>query len=1306
MARPLDLGIIEGGGNLMRSISYALLVCLTFIFASCSGKPGSDDAAHVAAPQIPMDTGPEVDAASPPPTVELSNGAQIALPKIADKIYFEVEGTFTDEAFARFQSANSDLSSSEKRQRLRKEIEGIRQNLRTANAMGFSMVEEVAYFKFYIPYEPTLLAPLKKISFRQSLVLNPVTIDQESLARIRSLSPGANGLPAPTRDPRGATEQFSGLKRMKALQFVKLAEQEIGGDVRVNGDTSRIGITDTGITLGHPAFLARNKSASGKRESRIAYLKDFTREGRVYFNLNAQFQAAPAASGNENELMIQAQLIATPPLPLLPPGDHLSQSPQFKIQVSPELRARLLDPTQTPKLGVLSEASMEAADEKIDLNGNGRVDDALLVILFPGKSAQEDVLYLDTSGMGDFRKSRPVGDWNQTKQTVTAFAEIYGFQIQDDTLPTADGKGEVVVRSASVVGFDPGNHGTHVAGIAAGLKTLANDPDDTLARGVAPNAAILMNRICRNNGGCGGTEAFVDLALNSGAHVINMSLGGVSPYNDGYGVMDLMINRLSALRNVLFVVSAGNNGPGHQTVASPSTARNALSVGASATVGMIQRQYQYPGSPQNEDEDFLLFFSGRGPSAAGGFKPNLVAPGTELSAVRLNTAPGSRGGLDVYWGTSMSAPATAGAYALLLDAIHKYNVRNPKKKLTENALTLRRVLIETAKPFNASRFDPVSGEFREGKYTWADQGTGMLDLVAAWKKLFELRDQSPETAVEIEGEPVELEYEALTSQINPGNISYEGDPSGGADSDPNRATDPRFGTGIYLDYRSKDSLFGVAIKRRLPESLASSAAAGDLTRQLLTTADEFVLKTVIYGSNLTWLRAGVLNQLDCNAPDAEVSDRLMVIGRGVEFQDVNDQGKKALNPLAASALQICVDRKMLTEQLPAGEHGALIAAYRVSRGKVASVPSFWVPVYAQVPHKTLEGSTAYLVNSTVKSFEVARNAVLVPPGTNRVYITLEVPVKDDKTPCSGVELMALLGNNNANPFKARKDARVRNCEASGAPVVNDANRKLQFSISRPTPGIWDLHILGFYPFQESSYRLRVDYLAASTSVSKIEGGEEALSGSFTWNIQSDSIKIGPDARYSSMEINSLEAKSQAQVSLGQSVFVAGPLGIPRSYPEDSKSVTIRTGGSPGNDLDIAVLGCNPPSSSEAFDPAQCEEVSTSGGPTDEEEATFVPIPGKVYLVRVDGYSVRNEGNFTSSEQIRLKEERGTLSISGSSPRYVIEYSFPEAQRSKSRLLQQGLFRNGTYAITGELTLKSEEGIALSVTPIQIQAKRQ
>ena len=110
----------------------------------------------------------------------------------------------------------------------------------------------------------------------------------------------------------------------------------------------------------------------------------------------------------------------------------------------------------------------------------------------------------------------------------------------------------------------------------------------------------------------------------------------------------------------------------------------------------------------------MFFFSSRGPTAAGGFKPNLSAPGTALSSMPLNTAIGSRGGMDILWGTSMAAPTAAGAYALLLDGVHKYNQAHLDRPLATDAVTLRGVLMQSARPFDLSRFNPETQEKLEG----------------------------------------------------------------------------------------------------------------------------------------------------------------------------------------------------------------------------------------------------------------------------------------------------------------------------------------------------------------------------------------------------------------------------------------------------------------------------------------------------------------------------------------------------------------------------------------------------------------
>ena len=292
----------------------------------------------------------------------------------------------------------------------------------------------------------------------------------------------------------------------------------------------------------------------------------------------------------------------------------------------------------------------------------------------------------------------------------------------------------------------------------------------------------MVNRVCANNGGCDATEAIIDLAMN-GAEVVNMSLGGLTAMNDGYGVQETVINRLTSLKNTLFVISAGNSGPGHQTVGSPSTARFSLSVAATGSRKLLERQHQWPahGKPRSaigDDHDFLMFFSSRGPTAAGGFKPNISAPGTELSAIQLNASDGARSGLDTYWGTSMAAPTATGAVALLLDAGKRFNALHPDQVLPLDAMTLHKVISESAVPFDATTYETKTKVKTLGQYTWIDQGNGMINLPNAWAALKAARDTKIPSPVYYEDNgkkvDVDLDYQVRVLRNSPDGQDYSG----------------------------------------------------------------------------------------------------------------------------------------------------------------------------------------------------------------------------------------------------------------------------------------------------------------------------------------------------------------------------------------------------------------------------------------------------------------------------------------------------------------------------------------------------
>ena len=141
-----------------------------------------------------------------------------------------------------------------------------------------------------------------------------------------------------------------------------------------------------------------------------------------------------------------------------------------------------------------------------------------------------------------------------------------------------------------------GGHGTHVAGIIAGggLLNLLDTGGYNYGIGVAPGAKIFaQNPICVSSvpwPPVGGWQELSKRALAGGASGTNNSWtsgeGTNAGYTNGARSHDLMVrdgNFDTATVNEAFVVvfSAGNSGPGANTLTSPKESKNSIIVAAS-----------------------------------------------------------------------------------------------------------------------------------------------------------------------------------------------------------------------------------------------------------------------------------------------------------------------------------------------------------------------------------------------------------------------------------------------------------------------------------------------------------------------------------------------------------------------------------------------------------------------------------------------------------------------------------------------------------------------------------------------------
>src|SRR6185503_17508937 len=114
------------------------------------------------------------------------------------------------------------------------------------------------------------------------------------------------------------------------------------------------------------------------------------------------------------------------------------------------------------------------------------------------------------------------------------------------------------------IGVIESEHGTHVAGITAANSLFGGEMN-----GAAPGAKIVSSRACTWSGGCTNialTEGMIDLVVNRGVDVVNMSIGGLPPLNDGNNARAALYKRLVDMYGVQLIISAGNDGPGVNTI--------------------------------------------------------------------------------------------------------------------------------------------------------------------------------------------------------------------------------------------------------------------------------------------------------------------------------------------------------------------------------------------------------------------------------------------------------------------------------------------------------------------------------------------------------------------------------------------------------------------------------------------------------------------------------------------------------------------------------------------------------------------
>lgn len=299
-----------------------------------------------------------------------------------------------------------------------------------------------------------------------------------------------------------------------------------------------------------------------------------------------------------------------------------------------------------------------------------------------------------------------------------------------------------------------GGHGFLNSHIVGGINTgtgAANE--DSLGfnygLGIAPWARVGVTAIFGS--GSSSPAAWESTAYGSGSRISSNSWGfqtstgaPIPDYDSNSQAYDSIVRDAqtgtTGLQQLTVVFAAGNDGSGSNTVSTPSTAKNVITVGAGENVRQTGTDGCGIGNTGANSANDIISFSSRGPvNSAGGdgrVKPDIIAPGTHIQAGVPQSNYNGSSVCNQYWpsgqtlygwssGTSHSCPAVAGGAALVYQDFLNKGLSAPSPAMVKATL------------MNSAAY--MNGTGANDTLPSNNQGMGRMDLGRAFDTAARIR---------------------------------------------------------------------------------------------------------------------------------------------------------------------------------------------------------------------------------------------------------------------------------------------------------------------------------------------------------------------------------------------------------------------------------------------------------------------------------------------------------------------------------------------------------------------------------------